>query len=119
MSPIIKLSLTDDEDYALQEMAAKVRLSKQDYLRWKVFGKRPHPIFEPKEAVRRALEKYTEKDPPFSLPDIYGEEWLELEWRMTGAFGRRFFNYVCKILEIEFAGMTPDRRRATYRIKKQ
>jgi len=75
----------------------------------------------PEEAERRAVEKYTADDEPFTLPDIYQEEWSELNPRMTGVFGKRFFNYLreSESTVVEFAGMTPNGRRATYRIKEE
>ena len=112
--PIIKLSLTSDEYCILHNLANDERLTIQDLIRTKFFSKKNLLIFTPEEAVRRALEKYTPDDPPFTLPDIYGDEWLNLEPRMTGVFGKRFFNHVNTIDTINFVGMTSDRRRATY-----
>lgn len=116
--PILKLSLTDEENLILSELAKEEKLSGQDYIRYKVFGKKNPSKFTPEEAERRALERFTEEDEPFTLPDIYSEEWEELNPRMTGVFGKRFFNYLKTSNSVEYAGMTADGRRATYKIKK-
>lgn len=50
------------------------------------------------------------------LYQIYGDEWSSLNPRMTGVFGKRLFNYLKTIASIKFVGMTPDGRRATYKI---
>lgn len=116
--PILKLSLTEEEYEALSELAKEENLSGQDYIRYKVFGKKSPSKFTPEEAEKRALGKFTENNEPFTLPDIYGEEWEELNPRMTGVFGKRFFNYLKSVDSVEYAGMTVDGRRATYKIKK-
>ncbi len=116
--PILKLSLTKEEEDKLAELAKGENLSPQDYIRYRIFGIKSPSKFTPEEAERRALEKYTIDDEPFTLPDIYQEEWSELNPRMTGVFGKRFFNYLKSSDSVEYAGMTQDGRRATYRIKK-
>ena len=115
--PLIKLSLTDEEFEELQKLADVEKMSIQDLIRYKLLLKKNPAIFVPEEAVARALEKFTTDDEPFTMPDIYGEAWSNLNPRMTGVFGKRFFNYLKTIDSIEYAGMTPDGRRATYRIK--
>lgn len=114
--PIVKLSLTDDEYFDLQNLADEEKMSIQDLIRYKLLSKKNPSIFVPEEAVKRALEKFKKEDAPFTLPDIYGDEWSNLNPRMTGVFGKRFFNYLKTIDLIEYVGMTPDRRRATYKI---
>ena len=116
--PIIKLSLTEEEFKKLSELAKGENLSGQDYIRYKIFGEKSPSMFTPEEAERRALEKFSERDKPFTLPDIYGEEWGELDPRKTGVFGKRFFNYLKTSDSIEYVGMTADGRRATYQVKK-
>ena len=114
--PVLKISLTDDDYKILTELALTEKISIQDYMRYRLLSKRNPIIFVPEEAARRALEKFSKEDEAFSLPDIYGDSWSELDSRMTGIFGKRFFNFIKDIPEIEFAGMTADGRRATYRI---
>lgn len=116
--PVLKLSLTKEEEEILTKLAKEESLSLQDYIRYKVFGSKHPAKFTPDEAERRALEKYTAEDEPFTLPDIYQSEWQELPPRMTGTFGKRCFHQWKSSEVIEFAGMTADGRRATYRIKK-
>ena len=115
--PIIKLSLTDEEFAELLKQADGEKMSIQDFIRYKLLSKKNPSIFTPEEAEKRALNKFTAEDEPFTLPDIYGEEWEKLNPRMTGVFGKRFYNYLKTSDLIEFAGMTADGRRATYRIK--
>lgn len=121
--PIIKLSLSDDEyTQVLRMLGADEMTSKmsvQDFIRYKILGKSNPDIFTPEEAVRRALEKYGSEDEPFTLPDIYGDEWQLLNPRMTGVFGKRFFNYLKadSSSQIEYVGMVDRDRRASYKIK--
>ncbi len=123
--PLIKLSLTDEELAELQSILAAdertANMSIQDFIRFKLLKKSNPAIFTPEEAVRRALEKFTPEDEPFTLPDIYGEEWSSLNPRMTGVFGKRFFKHLKNTANsvIEYAGMTEDGRRATYRVKEE
>lgn len=115
--PIVKISFTDEEFRELLKQADGEKMSVQDFIRYKLLSKKNPSIFTPEEAEKRALKKYTSDDKPFTLPDIYGEEWKKLDPRMTGVFGKRFNNYLKTSDLIAFAGMTADRRRATYRIK--
>jgi len=121
--PVIKLSLTDDEVQRLQQIMEEEdntsNMTIQDYIRFKVLGQTNPSIFTPEEAVRRALEKFSTDDGPFTLPDIYGDEWQLLNPRMTGVFGKRFFNYLKadSSSQIEYVGMVDRDRRASYKIK--
>ncbi|MGL5973055.1 MAG: hypothetical protein ACRCZK_05040 [Oscillospiraceae bacterium] len=115
--PIVKLSLTDPEYQDLLNLADSENMSIQDLIRLKLLLIKNPSIFTPEEASRRALEKFSSADAPFTLPDVYGDEWSNLNPRMTGVFGKKFFNHLKTIDSIEYVGMTPDRRRATYRIK--
>ena len=116
--PIIKISLTEDEHKELEKIAKDEKMSIQDLIRYRLLSKKKPLIFNPEEATKRALLKYSIDDGPFTLPDIYGEDWSKLEPRMTGIFGKRFFNYIKNIEEIEYSGMSSDSRRATYKIIK-
>lgn len=117
--PVVKLSLTTEEFEILSEQAAGEKMTVQDFIRYRLLSKKNPEIFTPEEAQRRALEKFGVEDEPFTLPDVYGEEWEKLNPRMTGVFGKRFFNHVKDSGSIEFAGMTAGGRRATYRIKEE
>lgn len=120
--PVIKLSLTNEEVEELQNLLAAGETTKnmslQDFIRFRLLGKSNPQIFTPEEAVRRALEKFSSEDGSFTLPDIYGEDWASLNPRMTGVFGKKFFNYLKKTeSELMYDGMTEDGRRATYKIR--
>lgn len=114
--PIIKISLTEDEYQEIEVLANNEKMSIQDFVRYKMLSKKNPSIFTPEEAVERALKKFKKSDEAFTLPDIYGDEWSNLNPRMTGVFGKRFFNYLKNIDSIKFVGMTLDGRRATYKI---
>ena len=116
--PVIKISLTEEELRELQALADKEKMSIQDLFRYKLLAKKSSPMFTPEEAAKRAREKFTEDDPSFTLPDIYGNDWFNLDPRMTGVFGKRFFKYVEELDFIRFDGMTSGNRRATYKIVK-
>lgn len=113
--PVIKISLTEEEYQELKKLADDKKLSIQSYIRSQFFAVNIPPIFTQEEAVKRALAKF-KKDEQFTVPDVYGDEWHKLTPRMTGVFGRRFFNYVKTIKEIEYVGPTPDGRRSVYKI---
>ena len=114
--PVVKISFTEEEYQELEALAIGEKMTVQDLIRYKLLEKKPPSIFTPEEAVRRALIKFTTKDEPFTVPDIYGEEWEKLNPRMTGVFGKRFFNHIKTTDVIEFVGMSQDNRRATYKI---
>ena len=114
--PAIKISFTDEEYRELECLANREKMSIQDFVRYKILDKKNPSIFTPEEAVNRALAKFTTNDEPFTVPDIYEEEWGRLNPRMTGVFGKRFFNHIKTIKEIEYVGMSSDNRRATYKI---
>lgn len=114
--PVIKISLTEEEYQELESLANSEKMSIQDFIRYKMLSKKNPSIFTPEEAVDRALKKFKRGDEPFTLPDIYGNDWIRLNPRMTGVFGKRFFNHIKTIEKIEYVGMSSDNRRATYKI---
>ena len=113
--PIVKISLTEKEYKELKKLADNSKLTIQDYMRSQLLSITIPSVFNPEEAVKRALTKF-KKGERFTLPNIYDEEWHELTPRMTGVFGKRFFNYVKKINDIEYIGPTSDGRRSLYKI---
>ncbi|WP_461206870.1 hypothetical protein [Clostridium sp. DL1XJH146] len=117
--PIIKMSLTDTEYSELENQASKNNVgSIQDLIRLKLLSQNTSSIFVAEIAAQMANKKFTAESEPFSLPDIYGDKWSELEPRYTGAFGKRFFNYVRdNDCSIEFVGMSENQRRAIYKMK--
>lgn len=122
--PIIKISMTEEELTEVRRLIAANdetrNFSVQDFIRFRLLGKSNPLIFTPEEAVRRALEKFSAEDGPFTLPDVYEEDWASLNPRMTGVFGKKFFRHVqSSVPEIMYAGMTEDNRRATYRVREE
>lgn len=93
--PYFKLSLSDPEMKLLDQWAEDAKMTRQDYVRYKLFGKKTSKDFTPEEAVRLAREKHArgELSSPFSVPMIYGDAWT-LERAVAGVFGRRFFKYI-------------------------
>ena len=101
-----KLSLSELEMNLLDQWAAEAKMTRQEYVRYKLFGKKTSDKFTPEEAVRLAREKHArgELPSPFSIPMIYGDDWT-LERAVAGVFGRRFFKYIIE-------GKAPDIRPA-------
>lgn len=115
--PVIKISLTQNEYEEIAALAENEKMTIQDYIRYKIYSKKSPSIFVPEEAESRALRQFSQGS-VFSLPDIYADDWSQLNPRMTGVFGRRFFKYIAeKNGPIQFLGMSPDQRRATYTIQ--
>ena len=90
-----KLSLNDLEMKLLNQWAAEVKMTRQEYVRYMLFGIKANNKFTPEEAVRLAREKRErgELQSPFSISMIYGDDW-KLERALAGVFGRRFFKYI-------------------------
>lgn len=101
-----KLSLSGQEMDLLDQWAKEAKMTRQEYVRYKLFGKKTGGEFTPEEAVRLAREKHArgELPSPFSIPMIYGDDWT-LERAVAGVFGRRFFKYIIE-------GKAPDIRPA-------
>ncbi len=90
-----KLSLSNSEMKILDQWAKEAEMTRQEYVRYKLFGKKNSSAFTPEQAVRLAREKHLrgELPNPFSVPMIYGEAWT-LERAVAGVFGRRFYKYI-------------------------
>lgn len=54
----------------------------------------PNPEFTPIEAVEKTKDINFKE--PFTLPDVYGDEWTMTRASGAGAFGRNFFYYISK-----------------------
>lgn len=113
--PTIKISFPESDYNEVCQLAELENLSVQNYIRFKLLGKKPPQAFTVEEATKRAIQQYAIHE-EFTLPDIYGDQWAELEPRMTGMFGKKFYENVENVREIEFIGMTANGRRANYRI---
>ncbi len=114
--PIIKFSVDQDHYNELCRIAQSKGISVQDVVREKVFNK-PSSIFVPSEAVRRALSMFADGT-PFTLPQLYGDEWAVMKRGVAGIFGRQFFDYITENCpnKIMFVGMTPNGRLAQYKV---
>ena len=112
--PVLKISLSEEYHDKLVSEADNLGVSVQDPIRSKLFNE---PCdFVPKDAVQKALSKYSSGD-TFTLPQLYGDEW-SLKRGFAGVFGKQFFNYVnnhCSD-KITFVGMTDYGRHAQYKI---
>lgn len=113
--PVIKLTLNEEYYQKLSEMAQSEKKSIQDFIRDKLFHE--ETIFTPEEAVNRAHDGRFADGKPFSLPDVYGDDW-NIERGPAGVFGKRFYNYISdNEVGIVFLDMGKYGRRAMYKIK--
>lgn len=114
--PIIKISV-DEQTYALLSSMAKEKgVSIQDLIRNKMLGQQTTE-FIPATAVQRVFLKYNIGD-LFTIPELFGEEWLVMKRGFAGVFGKQFFNYVAENFsdKIQFVGMTNRGRHAQYKV---
>lgn len=114
--PIVKISLNDTYYQKLEDMAAEAGISIQDVIRNKVFDEEP-PQFTPRDAVARIFEQYAPGD-RFTLPEVYGDDWVGMKRGVSGVFGRQFFRFVEQEhpAHIRFVGMTDRNRHAQYEL---
>lgn len=87
MSETVKFTISDDNYLELCSKAKGANMSIQEYIRSVLFPKQVREI-TPENAVRKALEKYSNGD-TFSVPGIWGDSW-NIENGYAGVFGRRF-----------------------------
>ena len=87
MSETVKFTMSDENYVELCLKAKDKNMSIQEYIRSILF---PNQITEitPENAVRKALEKYSQGD-TFTVPEIWGTSW-DLKNGYAGVFGRRF-----------------------------
>lgn len=117
--PKITFALSDEHYEILKEMAFKEGVSIQDCVRNRLFNL--NTIFTPAEAVNRVIRKCENgeygKGTKFTLPELYGEEWI-IERGVAGAFGKQFFNYIQAMhpKTIRFVEMTNYGRHAQYEV---
>ncbi|MGL5979240.1 MAG: hypothetical protein ACRCZJ_09630 [Erysipelotrichaceae bacterium] len=116
---IVKVLFSDEDMIRLTNMASTNAMSVQDYIRFVSLGIPKPEKFTVEVAVTRALELFGDEVNPWTLPDVYGADWKELESRKTGAFGKRFYNHIMENdTGIVFMGMKNDGSRATYKVEK-
>lgn len=113
--PSIKISFDQERYEKLMEMAQSEGVTIQDIIRKKVFDEQN--LFIPMEAVKLAFEKFDDGT-PFTLPDLYGDDWVVMKRGFAGVFGKNFYNYVKKEYpgRIEFIGMTGAGGLAQYQV---
>lgn len=78
-------------------------------------GRYGEPPFTSEEAVKR-VQKGNFKNIEFSLPDIYGTVWQQLDPDCAGIFGREFNRYIIKYPNygIKYIGKKGIKPRAIY-----
>ncbi|MGP1569366.1 MAG: DUF1413 domain-containing protein [Eubacteriales bacterium] len=114
---IFYFSLNDEYYIKLETAAENKGMTIQDYIRYKLFNQ--NTIFTVAEAVRR-VQTGSFKNKTFSLPDLYGNEWI-LDRGRAGVFGKNFFNHIVKHPElgIRFIPNHTIKRRAVYSYMKE
>ncbi|WP_026509220.1 MULTISPECIES: DUF1413 domain-containing protein [unclassified Butyrivibrio] len=118
--PVVRFSVTDEELKELERKAKEEGTTVKLYSKNKSLGVESS-IFTPKEALRRALIKYTKDDEPFCLPSLYtDEEWLEMSKSIgtAGQFGKAFFVYVKDVDpgKVEYVDGGSRGKRARYKV---
>lgn len=117
----LALHLTDVQYGELFVKSQIEGLSIDAYIKKTLFGTDPG-IFTPKEAIRRAMEKFDIGE-YFELRDLYSdEEWSSMERGERIAFGRNFFSFTSviepgKVKLVEDTGNNG--RRAKYELLKK
>ncbi len=113
--PVLKLTLNQEYYDIIQDAADKQGISMQEYIRNKIFDEE-ESIYNPKEAVTRAYEKYGVND-YFTLPELYGDSW-NIARGVAGVFGKQFFEYVQTKHKgmIKYIGQVNCGRHAQYQI---
>lgn len=90
MSVTIKFTITDEQYTEIKSRSILSGLSIQDQIRKDLFNQTNS--FTPRDAIRRALEKYSSEE-TFSIEDLFEEE-KSLPNGLAGQFGRRFSDLV-------------------------
>ena len=92
----LTLHLTDVQFGQLKVESLLEGLSVDAYIKKKLFNTDPG-IFTPKEAIRRAKEKFEVGD-TFEVRDLYSDqEWEKLDRGERIAFGRNFYSFTSTI----------------------
>ncbi len=91
-----KLLLTIEENEELEQNARKAGLDKTAYIKKRLGLKASEKnIFTVEYAVN--LAKKWPKGMPFTLYELYGEDWARIQNGVAGVLGRNFYAYVTTI----------------------
>lgn len=89
-----KLLLTDEENAELEEKAKAVGLDKSAYVKKCLKLKASkNNIFTVEYAANLAKTKWP-KGMPFTLFELYGDDWSKIQNGVAGVLGRNFYTYV-------------------------
>lgn len=93
----IKLLLSEEENKELEEKAKKIGLDKTAYIKkcLKLEASEKN-IFTVEYAVNLARTEWP-KGSPFTLCELYGDDWGKIQNGVAGVLGRNFYKYVTTI----------------------
>lgn len=93
----IKLLLSGEENKELEEKAKKIGLDKTAYIKkcLKLEASEKN-IFTVEYAVNLARTEWP-KGSPFTLCELYGDDWGKIQNGVAGVLGRNFYKYVTTI----------------------
>ena len=103
----IKLLLSGEENKELEEKAKKIGLDKTAYIKkcLKLEASEKN-IFTVEYAVNLARTEWP-KGSPFTLCELYGDDWGKIQNGVAGVLGRNFYKYVTTIgSDFEILGKT-------------
>ena len=93
----IKLLLSGEENKELEEKAKKIGLDKTAYIKKCLKLKASEKnIFTVEYAVNLARTEWP-KGSPFTLCELYGDDWGNIQNGVAGVLGRNFYKYVTTI----------------------
>ena len=119
-----KLLLSEAENEELEGEAKKAGLDKTGYIKKKLGLKASQNIFTVEYAVDLAKTEWP-KSTPFTLSELYGKRWENIQNGVAGVLGRNFYKYVTTVESgIVFLGKkeitigNQKRKQAQYVVKK-
>ncbi len=112
--PTYRFDLNQEYSDRLETEAAEMRMTVQEYIRYKLFGETT--IFSIDELVKRIKGgDFLNKE--FTVPDAYSdEEWSKIDRGNAGVLGKNFYNHTKEHPElgIRFVEGKTIKRRAVY-----
>lgn len=115
--PTYRFDLNNEYSKRLEDAASKMRMSVQEYIRYKLFNE--ITIFSVDEIIRR-IQSGGFNDKEFTVPDAYSEnEWSQIDRGNAGVLGKNFFIYISDHPELGISHV-PNRtikRRTVYTYK--